>query len=71
MVDHVYWKWQKKDLETRLHEVGGSTTPSDFTYQSGTNVTLDFEVNLGALAPSVPVSELLDTQGGLLCYTFE
>lgn len=71
MVDYTYWQWQQKDLETRLHEVGGSTTPSDFNYESGVNVTLDFEVNLGAIAPSVKVSELLDSEGELLCYTYE
>ena len=67
-VDHVYWQWQQQDLATRLHEVGGQTTPRDTT---GPNVTADFEVNMGAIAPSIPISDLLDTEGDVLCYTYE
>lgn len=68
MVDYVYWSWQQKDLATRLHEVGGQMVPQDTT---SANVTADFEVNLGAIAPSVPISALLDTEGDILCYTYE
>jgi tyrosinase len=43
-------------------------TPRD---QTGPNVTADFEVNMGALAPSIPIRDLLDTEGDVLCYTYE
>ncbi|KNG49848.1 di-copper centre-containing protein [Stemphylium lycopersici] len=65
-IDRVYWDWQQKDLETRLHQVGGPILPFDY---SGKNVTLDFEVQLGKLAPTVQLRDLLDTEGGTLCYT--
>lgn len=68
MIDYVYWKWQQIHPETRLHQVGGPVVPYDY---SGTNVTLDFEINLGAIAPSIPLRDTLDTQGKLFCYTYE
>jgi hypothetical protein len=67
-VDHVYWQWQQKNPATRLHEVGGKTIRNDAT---SPNVTADFKVNLGAIAPSIPIRDLLDTEGGVLCYTYE
>jgi hypothetical protein len=67
-VDHVYWQWQQKNPAVRLHEVGGKTIRNDAT---SPNVTADFKVNLGALAPSIPISDLLDTEGEVLCYTYE
>lgn len=68
MIDYVYWKWQQKDLEIRNNQVGGPVTPYDYT---GTNVTMDFEIDLGDIAPSVPLRDTLDTQGKLFCYTYE
>lgn len=68
MIDYVFWKWQQIDPEVRHHQVGGPVKPYDYT---GTNVTLDFEINLGAIAPSIPLRDTLDTQGGLFCYTYE
>lgn len=68
MIDYVFWKWQQIDPEVRHHQVGGPVKPYDYT---GTNVTLDFEINLGAIAPSIPLRDTLDTQGGLFCYNYE
>lgn len=67
-IDRVLWLWQQNDLERRLLEVGGPVKSFDY---GGVNVTLDFEVDLGALAGAVPLSDLLDTEGRLLCYTYD
>jgi tyrosinase len=37
---------------------------------SGANVTLDFTVNIGALAGDATLEQLLDTRGDVLCYTY-
>jgi len=66
-LDRIFWEWQQKDLETRLNQVGGPVEPLDY---SGKNVTLDFTVNIGALAGDVTLKDLLDTEGGTLCYTY-
>jgi len=66
-LDHVLWQWQQKDLATRLNQVGGPIVPFDY---GGTNVTLDFMINLGKLAGDATLKDLLNTQGGVLCYTY-
>ncbi|OSS48079.1 hypothetical protein B5807_06615 [Epicoccum nigrum] len=66
-LDRIFWAWQQKDLETRLNQVGGPVEPLDY---SGKNVTLDFTVNIGALAGDVTLKDLLDTEGGTLCYKY-
>ncbi|KAH8724370.1 monooxygenase [Phaeosphaeriaceae sp. PMI808] len=66
-LDHVLWLWQQKDLSTRLDQVGGPVEPFDY---GGKNVTLGFEINMGALAGNATLKELLDTKGGTLCYTY-
>jgi tyrosinase len=66
-IDRIFWEWQQKDLKTRLNQVGGPIEPFDY---SGKNVTLDFKINIGALAGDATLKELLDTRGGRLCYTY-
>ncbi|KAK7941478.1 uncharacterized protein PG986_013865 [Apiospora aurea] len=66
-LDRVLWMWQQKDPETRLNQVGGPVVPFDY---GGQNVTLDFTVNLGVLAGDATLKQLLDTQSGVLCYTY-
>lgn len=34
-------------------------------------MTLDLEVDLGGIAGSVALRELLNTVGGVLCYTYD
>ncbi|KAF2030697.1 monooxygenase [Setomelanomma holmii] len=66
-LDRVLWLWQQKDLKTRLNQVGGPIEPFDY---GGKNVTLDFTVNMGKLAGNATLKDLLNTQGGTLCYTY-
>jgi tyrosinase len=66
-LDRVFWEWQNKDLPTRFHQVGGPITPLDY---SGKNVTLDFKINIGKLAPNTTLESLLNTQGNTLCYSY-
>ncbi|KAF9734717.1 hypothetical protein PMIN06_008036 [Paraphaeosphaeria minitans] len=67
-LDHVLWKWQQQDPAIRLNEVGGPVTPFDY---GGVNVTLDFKINMGALAGDATLKDLLDTEGETLCYTYD
>ena len=67
-LDWIFWKWQQKHLPKSLHEVGGNMIAED--YSGKYNITLDFEVNIGNLAPNVTLEKLLNTRGELLCYTY-
>ena len=66
-LDRIFWEWQQADLGVRLAQVGGPVVPFDY---GGVNVTLEFEVNMGKLAGNATLGELLDTEGGTLCYTY-
>ncbi|BCS25562.1 tyrosinase family protein [Aspergillus puulaauensis] len=66
-LDRIFWEWQQNDLPKRLHQVGGPVKALDF---SGKNVTLDFKVNIGALAPDRTLEQLLNTHGDDLCYMY-
>ncbi|CAA9956663.1 Tyrosinase domain containing protein [Pyrenophora teres f. maculata] len=66
-IDHLFWMWQQKDLKTRLAQVGGPVIRGQ---PSGPNITLDFKVDMGKLAGSVELRDLLDTEAGPLCYTY-
>ena len=70
-LDRVFWQWQwqKKNLPKSLNDVSGPIIPFDYQNQQAGNVTLDFEINIGMLAPDVPLKDLLNTQDKL-CYTY-
>lgn len=65
-LDRIFTYWQSKD-PSRLTKVGGPVAPFDY---SGTNVTLDFKIGIGALAPTVTLKDVLDSQGNTLCYKY-
>ena len=66
-LDRIFWEWQQKSLPTRYHQVGGPVSALDY---SGVNVTLDYEINIGRLAPNATLESLLNTEGDTLCYTY-
>ncbi|KAF3020245.1 hypothetical protein E8E14_012263 [Neopestalotiopsis sp. 37M] len=66
-LDRILTLWQSKDLSVRTNQVGGPIVPFDY---GGQNVTLDFEINIGALAPNVTLKQVLEIQGDVLCYTY-
>jgi tyrosinase len=66
-LDRILTLWQSKDLSLRTNQVGGPIVPFDY---GGQNVTLDFEINIGALAPNVTLKQVLEIQGDVLCYTY-
>ncbi|KAJ5174026.1 uncharacterized protein N7500_001957 [Penicillium coprophilum] len=66
-VDRIFWEWQQKDLPARYRQVGGPVKSMDYT---GVNVTLDFEINIGKLAPNATLESLLNTESGTLCYSY-
>lgn len=63
----MFWEWQQNDLPTRYPQVGGPVKALDYT---GVNVTLDYEINIGKLAPNATLESLLSTEGGTLCYSY-
>lgn len=72
-IDHEWWKWQNVDPEARLKDATGPVLPFGIPLGNrtgGENITLDFMIGLSELAPMVPLRRVMDTEGGLLCYTY-
>ncbi|KAF3910242.1 hypothetical protein ABW21_db0203966 [Orbilia brochopaga] len=70
-LDKMFWRWQQEDLPNRFFDVGGPVVPFDYSNQVGPNITLDFIIGLGNLAPDIPVRDVMNIQGGILCYDYE
>ena len=72
MIDRVWWIWQLMDLEKRLGEVSFTKTMAN--KPPSANGTLEDGCDLGVLAGSVKVKELMNTMGGMgggLCYVYD
>lgn len=65
----MWWQWQKLDLPARLLDISGPSRPEMVPLSP--NVTLDFVLSVGVLAPDVKISEVMNIQGTVLCYDYQ
>lgn len=68
-VDHQYASWQAVNATARTTKVDGACMEG--SAPCTTPVTLDTVLAMNGLVPDVTVGEVLDTQGGVLCYTYD
>ncbi|RDH26962.1 hypothetical protein BDQ94DRAFT_164037 [Aspergillus welwitschiae] len=68
--DRLWWNWQKADLQNRLYQVGGYTTQTE-PADGWKNLTLDYTLTTYNIVPNVTVREVMDIQGGYLCYDYD
>ncbi|KAK6814605.1 Tyrosinase ustQ [Aspergillus parasiticus] len=64
-LDRLWWRWQQENPDLRLKEYHGK-----HMYNSTGNATLDDILMYGGFAEDIPVSRVMDTKGGFLCYTY-
>lgn len=64
-LDRLWWRWQQESPDLRLKEYHGK-----HMYNSTGNATLDDILMYGGFAEDIPVSRVMDTKGGFLCYTY-
>ncbi|KAH7007804.1 hypothetical protein B0J12DRAFT_714999 [Macrophomina phaseolina] len=71
-IDRLWWSWQSKNLSTRLTDISGPVVPQDWSNKSGGNVTLDFEVHVGAAGNLTRrIRDLMDIRQPTLGYVYE
>lgn len=73
-MDWLWWDWQNKDPSVRLTEISGPIYQFDFPFGRATsrgNVTLDFKLIVNELGLDVPLSEVMNIKGGVLCYDYQ
>jgi hypothetical protein len=76
-VDRIWWEWQSRDLERRVNDMTGPVRPrtdifkgSNYTGFPQKNITMDWELDLGRLAPKVKTGEVMHIQRGILNYRY-
>ncbi|KAI9683473.1 MAG: hypothetical protein M1822_006013 [Bathelium mastoideum] len=65
-LDRLWWLWQTANESERKWQYEGSTGHNE----TDNSASLDDTLPLGGLAPDVKVSDIIDTQGNLLCYRY-
>ncbi|PSR88711.1 tyrosinase [Coniella lustricola] len=77
-IDRVWWQWQAGNSSSRLTdmsgnaynmttlEVNGVTLPA-----SELNATLDYVLQVADVLPDVTIQEVMNIQGGYLCYEYD
>lgn len=65
-LDHLWWQWQQEDRAKRLTEYEGKHMHNS----TANDANLDSLLLYGKFARDIPVSEVMDTEGGVLCYRY-
>jgi tyrosinase len=64
-LDRMWWRWQQEDHRVRSTEYEGK-----HMFNSTGNATIDDMLMFGGFAEDIPVSKVMDTEGGFLCYRY-
>ncbi|XRM44260.1 hypothetical protein ABZX51_007407 [Aspergillus tubingensis] len=68
-IDRNWWAWQSADPDNRLYQLSGYTTESEPS-TGWVDVTLDYNLT-SYKNPDATIEQVMDTEGGYLCYTYE
>ncbi|RDW60602.1 hypothetical protein BP6252_11985 [Coleophoma cylindrospora] len=69
-IDRHWWEWQNEDPATRTYQMGGYTTQTE-PATGWVNTTLDYVLTTWGIIPDVTINDVMDTEGGYLCYTYD
>ncbi|TIC95046.1 Tyrosinase ustQ [Colletotrichum higginsianum] len=65
-IDHLWWRWQQENKAARLYEYEGKHM---FNSTDG-EASLSDMLHYGGFTEDIPVSLVMDTEGGRLCYRY-
>ncbi|EUC43622.1 hypothetical protein COCMIDRAFT_38490 [Bipolaris oryzae ATCC 44560] len=69
-VDRLWWNWQSEDPDNRLYQLGGSSSQGPCEEECE-ETTLDYVMTTYEILPNVTVRDVMDIQGGYLCYKYD
>ncbi|KAF8537168.1 hypothetical protein BDD12DRAFT_250431 [Trichophaea hybrida] len=76
-LDRIWWEWQQKDLEKRVKDMTGRVKPPTYRFPGANytgfpdvDITLDWPITVGRLAPDVPTRKLMHIGRGALGYKY-
>ncbi|KAF4819272.1 N-acetyl-6-hydroxytryptophan oxidase ivoB [Colletotrichum siamense] len=78
-IDRLWWQWQTANAPVRFSDMSGqafNSTNLEALGQTGPtggwpNATLDYPLWMADILPNVTISEVMNVQGGLLCYDYD
>lgn len=71
-IDRLWWKWQAIDNETRMWAMGGNTVNETlYPQQAGVKASLDTIIQQQNIIPDLQIRDVMNAQGGLLCYDYD
>ncbi|KAH6623942.1 putative tyrosinase [Chaetomium tenue] len=65
-LDRTWWRWQQEDPRRRMAEYEGKHMFNSTT----SNATVNDMLLFGGFAKDIPVQDVMNTEGGLLCYRY-
>ena len=69
-VDRLYWQSQQINATDRMYAISGNTTVTE-PASGWQALTLDYELNMFGAAENAKMEDVMNIQGGFLCYAFE
>ncbi|KAI9055630.1 hypothetical protein LZ554_000574 [Drepanopeziza brunnea f. sp. 'monogermtubi'] len=69
-LDRLYWQWEQLSPKDRMYNISGYTTVTE-PEGGWEEMTLDYEMSMFGVGESVRIEEVMNIQGGYLCYAFE
>lgn len=65
-LDRLWWQWQQLNPTERLTDISGP----DSQGPAATNVTLQYEIDMGKLALKVKIADVMHIGRRALCYSY-
>ncbi|KAK6586432.1 hypothetical protein PZA11_001489 [Diplocarpon coronariae] len=69
-LDRLYWQWQQISATDRMFVVSGNTTVTE-PATGWEKLTIDYELDMLGAFENVRMKEVMNIQGGYLCYAYE
>jgi tyrosinase len=70
-IDRNWWTWQNIDPANYTYQISGYTTQTPLPSSGYEEVTLDYVLSSLGVLPDVTVYDVMDTEGGYLCYEYD
>ncbi|KAI9641112.1 hypothetical protein NHQ30_010542 [Ciborinia camelliae] len=70
-LDRVFWSWQMRKLPERYTDISGPLVFGDYENLVAGNTTLEYVLDVGSANVNTTVREVMNIQGGTLCYGYD
>jgi tyrosinase len=69
-LDRLWWQWEQINAAERMFAIEGNTTVTE-PPSGWETMTIDYEMDMYDIVPNVTIRDVVNIQGGYLCYEYE